>query len=419
MKTTVNNGKRTALFWFLAATFFLSLMAHGSGAAKLGTLRNSDWVVTNAWIAASNRVDSFVSNYTFRVADDATNYVNGSISTNNAAFVAAVTNCPVVISAEDAIDLGDYGTFGTVGAALAALAAGLAALKRAKVTSLSSSSTDTQYPSAKCVWDQLVQKRGLGDLAVYAPSTFSEWVFTPLVEGVYLDTGPDWIATEEDFNESVYYASGSWDGAGWYVIYGIEGSGIGEVHPSGDENATELLVSSEGKLTRTVTGWTPASPADTLAKTSQLPTVPTAVSAFANDAGYISAAALPYSFVPIIVEQGVATVTPRTVATYTADSSAAAFTVAVGTGTTGAARDCVLVVDCTAAGAVAPTVTWGAEFDVFEGGSAVGIAPIAGKANLYRITEYANGHFVVRTMDNALLDGVASALAAINGGVAP
>ena len=75
------------------------------------------------------------------------------ISTNNPAFVAAVTNCPVQIAAADAIDLGEFGSFGTIGAALAALAAAVAALKRGKVTTISAASTDAQYPSAKCVYD--------------------------------------------------------------------------------------------------------------------------------------------------------------------------------------------------------------------------------------------------------------------------
>lgn len=100
-------------------------------------------------------------------------------------------------------------------------------------------------------------------------------------------------------------------------------------------------------------------------------------------------------------------------------ASGASFTIAMGalpSGVTGKARDAVLVIDCTSlTDGQEPTVTWDSAFDIFEGGSSSGIAPLAGKANLYRMTEYAAGHFVVRTMDNALLDGVESALAAING----
>ena len=169
----------------------------------------------------------------------ATNYTDASISTNNAAFVSAVTNCPVVIAAADGTTMGEFGEYGTLGSLLAALAAAITWLKTNKA----------------------------------------------------------------------------------------------------------------------------------------------------------SKAELPYPFVPAVVEQGVATVSPRTVATYTAGSSAASFTVAVGTGVTGAARDCVLVVDCTATGAVAPTVTWPSNFHPRT--DAEEIAPVAGVRNVFYISEYATGQFVV------------------------
>lgn len=58
------------------------------------------------------------------------------ISTNNAAFVNAVTNCPVAIAASDAEALAEWGIYGgggTIGALLAALAAAVAALKKKKM----------------------------------------------------------------------------------------------------------------------------------------------------------------------------------------------------------------------------------------------------------------------------------------------
>jgi len=62
----------------------------------------------------------------------ATNYTDSAISTNNAAFVAAVTNCPVAISAADGATIGDFGTYGTLGALLAALVAAITWLKNNK-----------------------------------------------------------------------------------------------------------------------------------------------------------------------------------------------------------------------------------------------------------------------------------------------
>ncbi len=101
-----------------------------------------------------------------------------------------------------------------------------------------------------------------------------------------------------------------------------------------------------------------------------------------------------YPMVPVTPSGGTLTVSPYTVATYTADDSAAAFEVAVGTGDTGKARDCELVIDCTATGAVAPTVTWPATFHP-RTDAATDFACEAGVRNVYYISEYATGEFVV------------------------
>ena len=101
-----------------------------------------------------------------------------------------------------------------------------------------------------------------------------------------------------------------------------------------------------------------------------------------------------YPMVPVTPSNGTLTVTPYTVATYTAGDSAAAFTVAVGTGTTGMARDCELVIDCTATGAVAPTVTWPATFHP-RTDAATDFACEAGKRNAYFISEFASGEYAV------------------------
>lgn len=70
------------------------------------------------------------------IAQAATNYTDettiAAINTNNPAFVAAVTNCPVVIAAADGTTLGEFGEYGTLGALLAALAAAITWLKTNK-----------------------------------------------------------------------------------------------------------------------------------------------------------------------------------------------------------------------------------------------------------------------------------------------
>lgn len=52
-----NRITRTVLF---AASALLSMCAFGAGAARFGTLRNSDWVVTNAWQAVSNKTHDLI-----------------------------------------------------------------------------------------------------------------------------------------------------------------------------------------------------------------------------------------------------------------------------------------------------------------------------------------------------------------------
>jgi hypothetical protein len=103
---------------------------------------------------------------------------------------------------------------------------------------------------------------------------------------------------------------------------------------------------------------------------------------------------LPYDIVAVTPANGVVTVQPRTVAIYTAQTSAVAFEVAVGTVTGAKARDCELVIDCTATGAVAPTVTWPATFHP-RTDAATDFACEAGKRNVYFISEFASGEFAV------------------------
>lgn len=71
---------------------------------------------------------------------------------------------------------------------------------------------------------------------------------------------------------------------------------------------------------------------------------------------------LPYQIVAASPESGVLTIDPRTMAVFTATSTQASFRIAVSGGSLGLARDCVLVVDSTGAGAQAPSIEWPSNF---------------------------------------------------------
>ena len=132
----------------------------------------------------------------------------------------------------------------------------------------STSATTGQAADAKATGDALAQKRGLGDLAVYAPSAFSGW--TSATEGVVFG---DWFATGDP---DLYMISFTANSASAY--------GYTSLPPTGTSETSETLAAGDWwyndggsagdfpvTFTRTVTAWTPASPADSLAKTSQIP----------------------------------------------------------------------------------------------------------------------------------------------------
>lgn len=92
---------------------------------------------TNSILAATNGLVTAEITNGLATAS-VTNGLIGSdyIATNNAAFVAAVTNCPVVIASANSEALAEWGIYGgggTIGALLAALAAAVAALKKKKM----------------------------------------------------------------------------------------------------------------------------------------------------------------------------------------------------------------------------------------------------------------------------------------------
>ena len=102
-------------------------------------------------------------------------------------------------------------------------------------------------------------------------------------------------------------------------------------------------------------------------------------------------AALPrYYFTVLEVVGGVLTVPPYTSACIPG-SYETAFTIAVGEGNSIYLRDCILCVQC---GDVAPTFTWPANFHP-RTDAVTDFACVAGAMNVYWISEYAQGEFVV------------------------
>ena len=100
-------------------------------------------------------------------------------------------------------------------------------------------------------------------------------------------------------------------------------------------------------------------------------------------------AALPrYQFTSAGILDGVVTIPPYVYAGMLSDGTA--FTVAVGEGN-GYMRDCILRVEC---GDVAPTITWPANFHP-RTDAETDFACVAGVNNVYWISEYVQGQFVV------------------------
>jgi hypothetical protein len=95
-----------------------------------------------------------------------------------------------------------------------------------------------------------------------------------------------------------------------------------------------------------------------------------------------------YEFVNAANADGKVTVSPYTNAQVTSDGTA--FSVAVGEGG-GKTRDCVLRVEC---GETAPKITWGNNFHP-RTDAETDFACVAGVTNVYWISEYAQGKFVV------------------------
>lgn len=510
-----NRITRTVLF---AASALFSVSAFGAGAARFGTLRNADWVVTNAWQAVSNKTHDLIidmgqeaslppdwlnvsnaamsavqslqpaTNYTDRAlgefaatgtvrsaehsdsAERATfaDYWNGlpdwwsseepslrsgmtnaaiavadaRISTNNAAFVAAVLAAPLAgADADDLSEIAEYGSYGTVGAALLALIAGLAALKRrmaAAETEIGekADAADLRYALAAPGWSL-----PLGPFPFAAPSGFPSATVDgeAITGGIYIESvketesvnGGICVARTDSHDLAQFGEDGSlvyvYDGVAFVSTPSLASSillddrAANAVRLSADATLT-LPAAIEGhvrdlivRLTVTATSaatWSVAqgetwdaagAPPGSFAAGTYLYRFTEVAPGVWHCEDMLALVGLEaaladkmpqYPMVAVAPSSGTLTVTPYTVATYTAGTTAAAFTVAVGAGMTGRTRDCELVIDCTATGAVAPTVTWPSNFHP-RTDAGTDFACKAGVRNVYYVSEYATGQFAV------------------------
>jgi hypothetical protein len=109
---------------------------------------------------------------------------------------------------------------------------------------------------------------------------------------------------------------------------------------------------------------------------------------YVTPTGVKSIAIPKYKFVDTSITNGVVTVAPYTNAKLVSDGTA--FSVVIG-GESGYTRDCVLRVEC---GDAAPKIIWGNNFHP-RTDAETDFACVAGKRNVYWISEYSEGEFVV------------------------
>lgn len=368
--------------------------------------------------------------------NDATNaavaVADAKISTNNEAFVSAVLAAPLVgASQSDLTELSEYGSYGTVGAALLALIAGLAALKRRMAsaeTAINGKASASDLPYAMVTpgeWE--LSGSGYDPTKTYDiyESQGEEFYSYDLVEnGAIIESLIDY-STEQVLSIEFFEGQSSpvtatraslpdhlLDRAVNAVpVSSATALTLPEANPGHMRDLYVRLSVSASGAGSTVT-WTVAqgeswdamgAPPSSFAEGTYLYHISEVAAGVWHCDDMLAlvgveaalAGKIPmYPMIAVTPSAGTLTVAPYTVATYTADSTAAAFTVAVGTGTTGMARDCELVIDCTATGAVAPTVTWPATFHP-RTDAGTDFACEAGVRNVYYISEYADGEFAV------------------------
>lgn len=217
---------------------------------------------------------------------------------------------------------------------------------------------------AKAVYEGLEKKRDKTDLAVYK-AAFSDWT---IVESA--NTGFGWEI------EHITPEMGA-ERDEWWLNAKELGAGVDAIPY--DAMAEKLVFNLKGALI--------GFGEDVVVTCTREKTAVLGDGKILTSADVVSL--LPrYPFVDAAIANGVVTVTPFTNAKLTSDGTA--FTVAVG-GERTYMRDCVLRVEC---GETAPTITWPENFHP-RTDAETDFACVAGKRNVYWITEHSQNEFCV------------------------
>lgn len=214
------------------------------------------------------------------------------------------------------------------------------------------------------------------NIAAADETQFTEWKFhcdVPEIQAA-LDASP--VRLDYDSYNEGWIFSNLPEVEGWIEVGNV-------FHPSGEDISTliasPLYVKVHGDGTADEISITVTRKKVTYTKSGEPYVTPTGVKSIA----------IPkYEFVDAAIADGVVAVAPYTNAKLVSDGAAFAVAVAEGDGKT---RDCVLRVEC---GETAPTITWPANFHP-RTDAETDFACIAGKRNVYWITEYAPNEFVV------------------------
>jgi hypothetical protein len=206
----------------------------------------------------------------------------------------------------------------------------------------------------KALQNELNKRDKTDNVATTEGVQFGEWVFDP----------PEYMG----YRLNTRYDNGYW-------VLELVGAGAGAA-----------IAGTPGDMNDTSVAWSYSGVAVTATRKKTVLTKPG--EPYVTPTGVKNIAIPKYKFVDTSITDGVVTVAPYTNAKLVSDGTA--FSVVIG-GENGYTRDCVLCVLC---GETAPTITWLSNFHP-RTDAETDFACVAGKRNVYWISEYAPNEFCV------------------------